>query len=199
MTQEERQEILNTLAMVENELCFGGNWEDAKDRIVRYRSQLLKPQQPEQVCPGCSDRGRINYPINAGIPDYPCPPCQGKKPDPKIAKFQTHTKFDEEVKPDPDREKVAETLYGFDKITPDWMDRPLEWNEILPFLRETYREQADVIIALINPDEIKRQDECNQLCCDFIADEARKAGIKEVVDELLSEMNKIKKQIKDLG
>ncbi len=34
---EFKQEVINTLAMVENELCFGGNWEDAKARINRCR------------------------------------------------------------------------------------------------------------------------------------------------------------------
>ena len=39
---EIKQEIINTLAMVENELCFGGNWEDAKARINRCRLVLAK-------------------------------------------------------------------------------------------------------------------------------------------------------------
>ena len=41
---EIKQEVINTLAMVENELCFGGNWEDAKARINRCRLVLDKAQ-----------------------------------------------------------------------------------------------------------------------------------------------------------
>ena len=89
--EEMEQEIKNNLTMVENELCFGGNWEDAKARISRCRSHLDKTQlaKSQDVCPECYGTGE-GYVTKCTI-------CQGsgKKP-----------LDDEEL-----REKIFETIY----------------------------------------------------------------------------------------
>ncbi len=65
LTPEEiNQEVINTLAMVENELCFGGNWEDAKARINRCRLVLAQEQLAKVHRP---DREKIARIIHAAI------------------------------------------------------------------------------------------------------------------------------------
>lgn len=54
--EEMKQEVMNTLAMVENELCFGGNWEDARTRIDRCRSRLEEAQLAHRDSP---DREKV--------------------------------------------------------------------------------------------------------------------------------------------
>ena len=88
MNKELLTEVKNTLAMVENELCFGGNWEDAKARIKRCEAQLTKAlgEKDKDVCPECLERKvipLIRYVRAEDTADHliteprtqPCPKC----------------------------------------------------------------------------------------------------------------------------
>lgn len=93
MIKEQAIEIKNMLVMVEQELCFGGNWEDAKATINRIKSTLdagyhLHPEQAvniikgtehtEEFQPEQADRESVLKFVSDNIAMYDC---QGDCPD----------------------------------------------------------------------------------------------------------------------
>ena len=97
--EEIKQEVKSTLAMVRYELCFGGNWEDAKARIDRCEAQLAilivkgtehteefdqKQDRPELMilektkdnCPKCGGDGRTLKFLARAFSNR-CPECNG--------------------------------------------------------------------------------------------------------------------------
>ena len=127
---------------------FTTNWETV--RLIReveidvmsldnLYALLSKPQQPEQVCPRCDGKEKVDTGMPLGI--VTCPVCHGTG------------------KADLDREKlekhIARRLFYFvvSHISPQnligW-----EWTRV-----ESYcLHEANQILAIINPDEIKRQE-----------------------------------------
>lgn len=144
LTPEEiKQEILNTLAMVENELCFGGNWVDAKARISRCRVQLAKSHR-DRPCSRCKGTGLIYEHYAQEKHEHTgrkisCYICQG------TGKANS-----------PDREKIEfqvamamNTALEIEKASPVML-KPAEWQDRIHKARKDITNQ---IIALFNEEK----------------------------------------------